>query len=108
MTRLLSVIGGALGRRVQHLLSATDLWQGSFSTVRNALRDGSSVLDRWLTAVKQLTGTFWTTEEHAWVGEPYVGCGSGCSYCGCGVGCGCGYCYCGCLCGLCGLWLCVG
>ena len=62
----------SLTATVQAALATTDLWSGAFSTVRNGLRDGGSVLERWATAAKQLTGTFWTTEAHAWVGDAYV------------------------------------
>jgi len=71
MQRVFTVIGSALGRRVQRVIGAVELWTAPFSQVRTLLRDGAGVLERWATAAKQLSGTFWTVEP-AWVGGAFA------------------------------------
>ncbi|XP_025088458.1 cytoplasmic dynein 2 heavy chain 1-like isoform X3 [Pomacea canaliculata] len=72
MRHLLDVIAGSFGRYVQRKLSNEDLWQGQFSSVREALRMGITICDRWTIACETLTVQFWKRlTHHPWKGEKF-------------------------------------
>ena len=65
--------GGALGRAVQQTLAREDLWKGSFGQVKEALRSGHSVCERWIQVCDTLTTQFWKRYgPHPWRGEKFV------------------------------------
>ncbi|EDO38992.1 predicted protein [Nematostella vectensis] len=73
MCHLLSVIGGALARYVQRKLSALDIWQGPFQNVKEAMRKGVSVCERWVSTCETLTAQYWKRfPAHPWKGEKFV------------------------------------
>lgn len=64
---------GSFGRYVQRKLADEDLWQGNFSTVREALRMGVAICERWSTVCETLTMQFWKRfAPHPWKGEKFV------------------------------------
>ncbi|CAH1776602.1 unnamed protein product [Owenia fusiformis] len=73
MRHLMDVIGGSLGRYVQRKLGEQDLWKGTFSKVKEALRQGLAICDRWVQACETLTVQFWKRYSlHPWKGEKFV------------------------------------
>ncbi|XP_076446844.1 LOW QUALITY PROTEIN: cytoplasmic dynein 2 heavy chain 1-like [Babylonia areolata] len=73
MRHLLDVIAGSLGRYVQRKLSDEDLWQGSFSAVRESLRMGISICERWTSVCETLTTQFWKRfGPHPWKGDKFL------------------------------------
>ena len=71
MTFLLT--GGALGRYVQQLLAQEDLWKGPFGKIKEALRSGHSICERWVQACDVLTTQFWKRYgPHPWKGPKFV------------------------------------
>ena len=50
---------GALGRYVQHKLSELDLWKGPYGRVKENLRSGLMICERWVGACETLTSQFW-------------------------------------------------
>ncbi|XP_064610087.1 cytoplasmic dynein 2 heavy chain 1-like isoform X3 [Liolophura sinensis] len=73
MRHLMDVIGGSLGRYVQRKLSAEDLWNGQFSRIRDALRMGTGICERWVQVCETLTTQFWKRYgPNPWRGEVFV------------------------------------
>ncbi|XP_077984893.1 cytoplasmic dynein 2 heavy chain 1-like [Glandiceps talaboti] len=73
MRHLMEVVGGALGRYVQRKLGSLDLWRDPFHKVKEALRSGIAICERWVVACEQLTVQFWKRyTPHQWKGEKYV------------------------------------
>lgn len=73
MKHLLDVIGGALGRYVQHKLGALDIWQGPFQHVKEDMKKGVSVCERWVTTCEILTAQYWRRfPSHPWKEEKFV------------------------------------
>ncbi|XP_076467409.1 LOW QUALITY PROTEIN: cytoplasmic dynein 2 heavy chain 1-like [Babylonia areolata] len=72
MRHLLDVIAGSFGRYVQRKLANEDLWHGSFSSVREALRMGVTICERWSTVCETLTLQFWKRfAPHPWKGDKF-------------------------------------
>ena len=66
-------LAGALSRYVQHKLQAEDLWKGPFGKVKEALRSGVSICERWTAACDSLTTQFWKRYgPHPWKGDKFV------------------------------------
>ncbi|XP_041357041.1 cytoplasmic dynein 2 heavy chain 1-like isoform X2 [Gigantopelta aegis] len=59
MKHLMEIIAGSLGRYIQRKLSEEDVWTGPFSSVREALRSGIAICERWINACQTLTAQFW-------------------------------------------------
>ncbi|XP_013392185.1 cytoplasmic dynein 2 heavy chain 1, partial [Lingula anatina] len=73
MRHLMDVIGGALGRYIQRKLAQEDIWKGQFSKVKEKLRAGLSVCERWTSACETLTVQFWKRYgPHPWKGDKFV------------------------------------
>ncbi|KAK7096855.1 hypothetical protein V1264_003902 [Littorina saxatilis] len=73
MKHLLDVIAGSFGRYVQRKLADENLWNGNFNTVREALRMGVAICERWTTVCETLTMQFWKRfAPHPWKGEKYT------------------------------------
>ena len=67
------VAGSALGQYVQKKLAQEDLWKGSFGRIKEGLRSGLSICERWLQACATLTTQFWKRYgSHPWKGEKFV------------------------------------
>ncbi len=67
------VTAGALGRYVQQKLSPEDIWKGSFGKVKEAVKAGLSVCERWTQACESLTIQFWKRySPHPWKGDKHV------------------------------------
>lgn len=65
--------GGSLGRYVQRKLSEIDLWTGNFGKVKEDLRSGVSICERWVGVCETLTTQFWKSYRlHPWKGEKYI------------------------------------
>lgn len=65
--------GGSLGRYVQRKLSEVDLWTGNFGMVKEDLRSGVTICERWVGVCETLTTQFWKSFRlHPWKGEKYV------------------------------------
>lgn len=70
---LYCILGGSLGRYVQRKLSAEDLWNGQFSRIRDALRTGTGICERWVQVCETLTTQFWKRYgPNPWRGEVFV------------------------------------
>ncbi|XP_055895255.1 cytoplasmic dynein 2 heavy chain 1-like isoform X1 [Biomphalaria glabrata] len=70
MRHLMEIIAGSLGRYVQQKLASVNMWTGQFSSVRESLRMGVSLCERWTTACETLTSQFWKRYgPHPWKGE---------------------------------------
>ena len=74
MKHLLDVMAGALGRYVQRKLGTLDIWHDSFQQVKDAMRKGIAVCERWVsTCSKTLTSQYWKQfPPHPWRGEKFV------------------------------------
>lgn len=108
MRNLLTLMGAALGRRVQAVLGALDVWAAPWLRVRTAVRDGVRACEAWLSALGTLTTVAWPAcEANPWREGPLSDaglqalarrledisrlrrCGEGAGACGCaceGVG----------------------
>ena len=65
--------GSILGRSVQVKLGEEDLWRGAFGRVREALRLGQAICERWVQACNSLTSQFWKRySPNPWKGEKYT------------------------------------
>lgn len=72
MKHLMDVIGSALGQAVQSNLSQEDLWKGPFSRVKESLRLGHSICERWIQVCDTLTSQFWKRySPHPWKGNKF-------------------------------------
>ncbi|CAL1541204.1 unnamed protein product [Lymnaea stagnalis] len=70
MRHLMEVIAGSLGRYAQQKLAGVNMWTGQFSSVRESLRLGIALCERWTTACETLTSQFWKRyAPHPWKGE---------------------------------------
>ncbi|KAK3801155.1 hypothetical protein RRG08_006872 [Elysia crispata] len=70
MRHLMEVIAGTLGRYVQQKLSTVNMWTGPFSQMRESLRLGTALCERWVTACETLTSQFWKRYgPHPWKSE---------------------------------------
>ncbi|KAH3831149.1 hypothetical protein DPMN_104411, partial [Dreissena polymorpha] len=70
MRHLLDCIAGSLGRFVQRKLAEENLWTGQLGPIKDALRAGVSICERWITACESLTGQFWKRDTlHPWKGD---------------------------------------
>ncbi|KAK6172722.1 hypothetical protein SNE40_016326 [Patella caerulea] len=73
MKHLMDIIGGSLARYVQKKLSDEDLWFGPFTPVRESLRSGLTICERWVAVCQTLTMQFWRRyAAHSWKGEKAV------------------------------------
>lgn len=74
MKHLLDVMAGALGRYVQRKLGMLDIWHDSFQQVKDAMRKGITVCERWVsTCGETLTSQYWKRFlPHPWRGEKFV------------------------------------
>lgn len=74
MKHLLDVMAGALGRYVQRKLGMLDIWHDSFQQVKDAMRKGITVCERWVsTCSETLTSQYWKRFlPHPWRGEKFV------------------------------------
>ena len=73
MKHLLDVMAGALGRYVQRKLGMLDIWHDSFQQVKDAMRKGISVCERWVSSCETLTSQFWKRfPSHPWRGEKFT------------------------------------
>ncbi|XP_053400577.1 cytoplasmic dynein 2 heavy chain 1-like [Mercenaria mercenaria] len=70
MRHLMECIAGSLGRYVQRKLSEENLWSGQFGTIKEALRSGQLICERWIASCETLTTQFWKRFNfHPWKGE---------------------------------------
>ena len=66
------VPAGAFGRAVQRKLQDEDLWRGQYSKVREVLRAGHAVCERWGLACDTLTSQYWKRYgPNPWTGDRY-------------------------------------
>ncbi|KAM7436007.1 Cytoplasmic dynein 2 heavy chain 1 [Porites harrisoni] len=73
MKHLLDVMAGALGRYVQRRLAALDIWHDSFQQVKDAMRKGITVCERWVSTCETLTSQYWKRfPSHPWRGEKFT------------------------------------
>lgn len=73
MRHLLDISGGLLGRCIQKKMSQEDLWKSSYSTVKELLKAGQAVCERWTHTCQMLTAQFWKRfTSHPWRGEKFV------------------------------------
>lgn len=73
MKHFLDVIAGALGRYVQHKLGTLDIWQGQYQHVKDSLKKGISVCERWVSTCEILTSQYWKRfPSHPWKDEKFV------------------------------------
>lgn len=73
MRHLLDVSGGLLGRCIQKKISKENLWKSSYSTIKELLKSGQSVCERWVHTCQMLTAQFWKRfVAHPWRGEKFV------------------------------------
>ena len=64
---------GDLSRFIQHVLSQLDLWKGPFAKVKESLRSGRDLCERWSQACETLTVQFWKRYgPHPWKGDKFV------------------------------------
>jgi dynein heavy chain 2 len=62
-----------LGRYVQRKLAQEDLWKGGFSKVKEALKSGHSICERWVSVCETLTSQFWKRYgPHPWRGDKFA------------------------------------
>ncbi len=74
MKHLLTITSNAFVQSVQKQLSNIDLWSDSKDAVkiREYLRNGANICERWSLAVEQLTSIYWRNyAPHPWKGEPF-------------------------------------
>ena len=64
--RNLCLAAGSLGRYVQRKLSEENLWDGQFGHIKESLRSGITICERWVVSCETLTGQFW---KRTWKGE---------------------------------------
>lgn len=65
--------GSTFGRFVQLKLNEEDLWKGPFGKVKEGLRMGHSICERWIQACDTLTVQFWKRYgPHPWKGNKFV------------------------------------
>lgn len=73
MKHLLDVIAGALGRYAQRKLSSLDIWRDPFQQVKDAMRKGITVCERWVSVCETLTSQYWKRfPSHPWKGEKFI------------------------------------
>lgn len=73
MRHLLSVISGFLERFIQRKLNMLNLWTGSYHQVRDSIKAGLSVCERWTVATETLTAQFWKRySPNPWAGEKFI------------------------------------
>lgn len=74
MKHLLDVMAGALARYVQRKLGMLDIWHDSFQQVKDSMRKGITVCERWVsTCSETLTSQYWKRfPPHPWRGEKFV------------------------------------
>jgi len=69
----LTVSGGALSRAVQQNLARVDLWKGPYGHVKELLRSGYAVCERWIQVCETLSVRFWKRySPHPWKGGKVV------------------------------------
>lgn len=73
MTEILCfLLAGSLGRYVQRKLSEENLWDGQFGHIKESLRSGITICERWVMACETLTNQFWKRYNyHPWKGEKF-------------------------------------
>ena len=74
ITPVLSVsTAGELSRYVQQKLLNQDLWHNAFGKVKESLRAGHTVCERWIQVCETLTTQFWKRYgAHPWKGDKFV------------------------------------
>ena len=73
MRHLLDVMAGALGRYVQRKLEMQNIWHDSFQQVKDAMRKGISICERWVSTCETLTAQYWKSfPPHPWRGEKFA------------------------------------
>lgn len=73
MKHLLDVMAGALARYVQRKLGMLDIWRDSFQQVKDAMRKGITVCERWVSTCETLTSQYWKRfPSHPWRGEKFT------------------------------------
>ena len=64
------IAAGSLGRYVQRKLAEENLWDGQFGQIKESLRTGVSICERWVGSCETLTVQFWKRYNlHPWKGE---------------------------------------
>lgn len=74
MRNLLTITTNTFVQTLQKNLSSLDFWSDSKDSVkvRDQLRNGANICERWSIAVEQLTGFYWKNyPAHQWKGEPF-------------------------------------
>ncbi len=62
-----------MSRYVQTKVGEHHLWQDPYGRVKEALRGGQLICDRWTTACEALTTQFWKRfGPHPWKGDKFV------------------------------------
>ncbi|XP_052794024.1 cytoplasmic dynein 2 heavy chain 1-like isoform X3 [Mya arenaria] len=70
MSHFMDCIAGSLGRFVQRKLAEENLWTGQFGQIKEALRAGISICERWISSCEALTTQFWKRYTiHPWKGD---------------------------------------
>ncbi|OWF37256.1 Cytoplasmic dynein 2 heavy chain 1 [Mizuhopecten yessoensis] len=73
MKHLMEIIGGSLGRYVQRKLAEEDIWQGDYGQVKESLRSGVAICERFVGMCETLTTQFWKNfRPNPWKGERYT------------------------------------
>ncbi|RDD40688.1 Cytoplasmic dynein 2 heavy chain 1 [Trichoplax sp. H2] len=72
MRHLLGVISGFIERYIQRKLNVLNLWTGPYHQVRDSIKAGLSICERWTVATETLTAQFWKRYgPNPWSGEKF-------------------------------------
>ena len=65
--------GGTFGRYVQQKLSAEDIWKEKFGVIKESLRSGKAICERYVQVCSTLVTQFWKRYgANSWKGKEYV------------------------------------
>ena len=65
--------GGTFARYVQQKLSSEDIWKDKFGVIKESLRSGKSICERWVQVCSTLITQFWKRYgANPWKGNEYV------------------------------------
>ena len=75
MRHLLEIMGGTVGRSVQHKLKSLNIWEGPFAEIQTELVSGFSLCEHWCEMCSEMTSLWKDHQGHpggrSWSGSAY-------------------------------------
>lgn len=72
MVHVFGVIAEMFNTHIRNKLGLIDLWKDSLLTIRDILRKGQQICEKWVQMTSTLTGKFWSSfDAHPWKGSKH-------------------------------------